>query len=87
MEEYRAKKNKELREALHLHRINDVRDECRATHIAYAFLRGHPFSCVERGDRNFWKTPAGATVWKRAKTMIEKYGDSGNDPMTWRESA
>jgi hypothetical protein len=87
LEESRCYNNNELREALYLHRINDVRSESRATHIAYAYLRGQPFGCAERGDPAFWATPQGIALWKRVQAMIVKYGDGVGDPLTWRAHA
>lgn len=67
-----------LREELHNHRVLDVRSECRATHIAYAYIRGRRFDQVEQLPRDvhpFWwyrQKP----VFCRALRMILKYGDT-----------
>lgn len=37
---------------LRLHRLNVVRPEARATHIAYGFLRGLPYYKIERPTEN-----------------------------------
>lgn len=64
-EEYKSKG--ELRDQLHIHRVREVRNESRATHLAYDFLRSRRPSC------NF-KTEAGDT-YKKILAMINKYGD------------
>lgn len=81
-EEQRATWSNELREQLHLHRVNDVRDESRATHLAYGYLRGQPHRVIE---------PAGdipAHIWKRVQAMVGKYRgeDDLPDLQDWRES-
>lgn len=40
------------REALYLHRVIDVRNMARATHLVYAFLRGRKYRQVETPKKN-----------------------------------
>lgn len=67
-----------LREELHNHRVLDVRSECRATHIAYAFIRGKRFDQVEQLPREiphlWWYRQK--PVFCRALKMILKYGNT-----------
>lgn len=52
-EEHRArsKRKTEMVLSLHLHRVLVVRPAARAAHLAHAFLRGYPYSRVERNSR------------------------------------
>lgn len=62
---------------LYEHRIVNVRNEARATHIAYAHSRGTPLSRVE-------KDPSSIPYWivSRVKKMIKLYS---NNPMGFDE--
>lgn len=64
----------DTREWLYLHRIVDVRGECRATHLAYAFAKGTPLQKVERYPD---KIPA--SVWSRVTAMIKRYSGKSNE--------
>lgn len=65
------------------HRINVVRFECRAAHLAYAFLRGQRYSDIENNTRAnlFVAQPNGhfnmnnpeQNLWKRVARLIYKY--------------
>jgi hypothetical protein len=63
------------------HRINNVRPECRATHIAYGYLRGRTYKQIEgfkeggySGGRVRKNTyPQG--MWQRVIDMVRKYGN------------
>ena len=57
---------------LHEHRIHVVRPEARATHIAYAFLRGGSLESVEGSAKT-------EPEWKRVEAMVRKY--------SWRKLA
>jgi hypothetical protein len=59
----------EKREALYFHRIRDVRDEARATLLAYGFLRGRKYRQMEARTRGL-----GEPTWGRVMKMVEKYG-------------
>lgn len=63
----------DLRNSLRLHRVNDVRHECRATLIAYNFLRGITYQRMEPNALLLPKVRE-EFLWKRVKTMVEKYG-------------
>lgn len=67
----RAVKHSALREEIYLHRVHDVRDETRATLLAYAFIRGKTYRSVE-AHRS--PTPKWAGIVLRAATMVGKYG-------------
>jgi hypothetical protein len=57
-----------LRGELHDHRINVVRAETRATHLAYGLIRGLP---MERIELSKTRTEQ---LWKKVRGMVEKYG-------------
>jgi len=86
-EELRLKGNMKrdaYREHLYLHRINVVRREARATHLAYQFLRGIPYEQVENHALPLVRPPR----WDRVLTMVQKYGDKPltlDDLKAWRE--
>lgn len=46
-EEHRWPGPSDIRNGLHLHRICDVRNEARASLLAYGYLRGRPYAAVE----------------------------------------
>lgn len=53
---------------LRWHRTYDVRSESRASHIAYGFLNGLPYSRIEATC----KTPPN---WSRVEDLVKKYGE------------
>ena len=56
-----------LYSGLRAHRVNEVRGEARAAHVAYAFLRGKTFASVEQpGSKGL---PMGRVV-----DLVAKYG-------------
>lgn len=57
-------------ERLHLHRVHDVREEARATNIAYGFLNGLAYHEIETASYHEPK-------WDRVAAMIKKYGTEG----------
>jgi hypothetical protein len=61
-----------LGDDLYLHRTLDVRNEQRATLIAYGFLRGVPYRAVEPDGRRGHER--GGPNWKRVWDMVLKYG-------------
>lgn len=70
----------QIREDLYLHRVQVVRREARATHLAYGYLRGRSYqqleaSCVEPPD------------WKKIESMVKRYGSSTaiEGLKAWRE--
>lgn len=76
---------KDWRKGLAAHRRFDVRPECRAANLAYAFLRGIEYSRVEP------KTdPSTPIRWDRVRKLVERYGIQARDQdfkelMTWQE--
>jgi hypothetical protein len=59
-----------LRESLYRHRVWDVRNESRATHLTRAFIAGKPYRSVEsKSDMNFVQ----AYMLSRMSSMIAKY--------------
>ncbi|WP_027685072.1 hypothetical protein [Rhizobium leguminosarum] len=53
---------------LRLHRTYDVREEARAAHVAYGFLRGRTYAQVEGAALSSPK-------WDRVEALVKKYGD------------
>lgn len=60
-----------IREELHWHRVSTVRDEARATHLAYGLIKGKTISQIERPTI---RRPRIESLWKKVQTMITKYG-------------
>ena len=54
---------------LRYHRIYDVRDEARAAHVAYGFLRGRTYAQVEGAALS-------SPNWERVEALVKKYGDA-----------
>lgn len=55
-------------DSLRNHRVREVREEQRATLLAYGYLRGRAYSDIERdGSKRI-------TNWVRVQRMVEKYG-------------
>jgi hypothetical protein len=65
--EERLAKTKLIREGLRLHRIEDVRQEARNTHIAYGFMRGRSYGQIEHP--RYGNNPD----WDRVWSMVKKY--------------
>lgn len=61
-------KNIEVRLGLQCHRTYDVRREARAALLAYACVRGVPYSCIEKSSKT-------EPSWTRIQKLYEKYGD------------
>lgn len=62
----------DTRDWLYLHRINNVRSEARATHLAYAFAKGTPLRSVEKYPE---RIPV--QVWSRVTAMVKRYSSRG----------
>lgn len=62
----------DIRADLHHHRITVVREECRATHIALAFIQGKPYAHVERELSDKGKRWLGLP--KKTFDIAQKYG-------------
>lgn len=74
----------DLRNSLRLHRVNDVRHECRATLIAYNFLRGTSYTRTEPNVLPLCDYQD-KKLWQRVWAMVEKYGKVHRDQLeTWR---
>lgn len=70
------------------HRRWDVRNECRATQLAIAFLKGKPYETVEVNRREEFKLRY--VVAKRVNRIVRKYstpsferGLNGKDVLEW----
>lgn len=50
------------------HRIWDVRNESRSSHLAYGFLRGLPYNRIEGNTKT-------VPDWSRVETLVRKYGE------------
>lgn len=59
----------ELQNQLREHRLSIVRNESRKTLLAYQFLRGVPYSAVERPNSK-------PVDWSDVQRMIKKYGNN-----------
>lgn len=59
-------------ESLHNHRVWNVRNEARATHLARAYIEGKPYSSVEKSihDRSVLR----CYILPRVIAMVAKYG-------------
>lgn len=64
---FEERKNKVMRRGLEYHRKTVVRSEARNTLIAYAFIRGIPYSRVESKAKT-------KPDWEKVRTMVQKYG-------------
>lgn len=60
-----------MRQSLHLHRVNDVRKATRAALLAYGFLRGRTYGQIENKTKN-------APDWIRVIRTITQF--SSEDP-------
>jgi hypothetical protein len=68
----------DTRESLHRHRIDVVRRESRATHLAYGFLRGRKFKQMERKS-------VVPPDWDKVASMVKKYGATKLEAFeTWK---
>lgn len=56
-------------DTLRLHRHKVVREEARATHVAYGFLKGMSYDAVEPSAKS-------KPNWDKVVHMVKKYGDS-----------
>ena len=70
--------NKHGFNSIYDHRINDVRNEARATNIARAFLSGKQYKDIENSRKPEREFTFGK-VLARATKIIKKYGDSNQD--------
>ena len=70
-------KHNDTRESLYLHRTKDVRGEARATHVAYGFLRGREYACIE--PKSYTQPD-----WKRVEAMVKKYGVLDEKFAAWK---
>jgi len=70
---------------IYLHRIQEVRREARATHLARAFLSGKAYSTVE-SSRKPEKHLEFQRTKKRLNNIISKYGYSSGNPQLAIES-
>lgn len=76
-EEKRTKDNS-VREKLYLHRVKDVRQESRASHVAYGYLRGKTLLQIE--NKSDWSVYGWLADhyqkdhWDKVAAMVRKYG-------------
>ena len=61
------------------HRIHGVRPECRATHIAYGFLRGRTYEQIEGSAKPILDYMYKDNLWKRVSMMVRMYGTEQNE--------
>lgn len=72
----------ELRNELHHHRTMVVRNEARATNLAYGFIRGKTLEQMEPNRKPFSDCPRTAKIledrlWEKVRSMLKKYGPRG----------
>jgi hypothetical protein len=70
---------------LRSHRTYDVREEARAAHVAYGFLRNRTYAQVEGSAKS-------SPEWERVRKLVEKYGDGSKTERmqrfeAWKEGA
>lgn len=78
-----------LYHGLNAHRCFNVRSESRAALIAYAFLRGQPFSVLNEklpdigqfGDFTTLSYTGNTSLWARVGRLIYKYGWKNYKPL------
>ena len=70
------------------HRKDEVRHYARAAQLAYAFLRGVPYSAVEPTRKPENEYTFRNTVLKHVKRMVDKFGLKGysNDIEDWLQT-
>lgn len=59
-----------LRDELHVHRVREVRNEARAAHLAYGFIRGRTLDQME-------VRALSAPDWEKIKYLCKRYGPVG----------
>lgn len=62
-----SKNDRDKYVSLYLHRIQIVRPECRSSNLAYGFLRGRPYSKLER---KCYEAPD----FRYVKKLVDKFG-------------
>ena len=58
-------------QGLHNHRVVEVRQEARASLLAYGFLRGRSYAALEKGGHN---CPPTTPDWPKVLKLAQKYG-------------
>jgi hypothetical protein len=75
--------HEKVRADLHEHRLNVVREESRAAHVAYGFLNGYKYRDLENDHTRL------QPHWNRILDLVYKYGEKGTpddraiDLLTW----
>lgn len=72
---------------LQSHRVNDVRLESRATHLARAYLSGKPYNEVEAKRKPEKEYHFRLKTIKRILSMVNKYRKRGTDQVTIEQIA
>lgn len=62
-------------ESVHLHRVREVRQESRATHLARAYLVSMPYSKVESGRKETREYKFMTHTLSRTLKLIKRYGN------------
>ena len=60
------------------HRKHDVRTEARAAQLAYAFIRGRPYSHTEPTGKDNGGRQSNPIAWDRVMKLAAKYGPNRN---------
>jgi hypothetical protein len=61
-----------IQSELHQHRVGVLRQEARATHLAYGFIRGRAWDRIEAKRRP--DNEPTAADWKKVRDMCKRYG-------------
>lgn len=72
--------------AIRQHRIENVRWESRATHLARAFLRGCKYSSIESSRKVEKEFHFQTKVLPRVKALVKKYGYKVEFDLEWLNS-
>jgi hypothetical protein len=75
---------------LKAHRRGVVRDEARASLLAYGFLRGRAYRQLERKTHDEWDVVGAKTRWEKVAGMVTRFGKVPKDDAVtrlkaWRE--
>lgn len=60
--------NQKIYNGLHRHRVFDVREETRSSHLAYGFLKGNAYHDMEERAEN-------EPNWEKIQRLVMRYGE------------
>ena len=86
-----------MREALHRHRVDTLRYEARATHLAYGLIRGltieqmepnhRPMACADSAIEKYNRKVAHEALIEKVNAMVRKYGPVAPAPQVLKKAA